>query len=87
PRLWPKLRYEWTLLPPEIRLLILDYLLPATKHGAASVASYAAVCLEWQHYFERFSFRLLRLLELSVQLSEYDCPDYKSRESPNTTFR
>lgn len=48
---------NWSTLPPELRLLILE--LPAREgHG---LAAYAQVCKEWQYIIEKRNFRRLKL--------------------------
>ena len=58
-------RKPWSHLPPEIRLRILKLVAqdhePKGNVGAASVAPYAAVCPEWQFFFEQITFNYLIL--------------------------
>ena len=47
---------SWARLPAEIRLMILNQLVHAAEQDGSSLASYAAVCSEWQDAIEPVTF-------------------------------
>jgi hypothetical protein len=95
--------YSWALLPPEIRLLILEEVLRQGRHGSC-----AAVCSEWKAFFEPLNFyrlelqvpcleqlcrmttrtaRLVREIRLNIELPRYSCLSCHSYESGSRISR
>jgi len=68
----------WTLLPAEIRLLILEEVTHQRHPGWASLAS---VCREWQLVIERENFNKLRLQLPGVSESQIACLDEFERKT------
>ncbi|CAJ2507514.1 Uu.00g087000.m01.CDS01 [Anthostomella pinea] len=52
---------DWTRLPPEIRLMVLEELVRAEQKDDHKVSGYAVVSREWQVFFERHTFKKLKL--------------------------
>ncbi|KAF4945611.1 hypothetical protein FGADI_11792 [Fusarium gaditjirri] len=52
---------RWYSLYAEARLEILDYVASSTIHEKASIARYACVSREWQHWFEIFTFKRVEI--------------------------
>lgn len=52
---------SWYSLPPEIRLLLLDWIRLIYLDWGLRLSLLAAVCREWQRFFEQEMFRYLAL--------------------------
>ena len=59
--------FRWTSLPPELRLLILDFIVAEKPAGWASLS---LVCREWQLHIQKWSLRRLRIKVPSLDLLE-----------------
>ena len=64
----------WRSLPPEIRLSILECIIPrygleetTTDRGFPPASLLATVCKEWQDFFERRTFRRMDLRATDLQ--------------------
>ena len=70
----PIMASSWRSLPPEIRLLILECIIPrygleetTTDRGFPPASLLATVCKEWQNFFERRTFRRMDLRATDLQ--------------------
>lgn len=66
----PLTRFPWTRLPAEIRLTVLDDFAarwPSRNNKGWTYAHLATVCKEWQVFFEKKTFHLVRLDLLSLE--------------------
>ncbi|RYO96980.1 hypothetical protein DL764_007381 [Monosporascus ibericus] len=74
---WPVTLSQWPLFPLNIRLLVFEKLAQHSSHNEnsttpmkPSLARYAAVCKEWQAFFEKILYR--RLVLKQTCLDEFD---------------
>lgn len=73
---------SWQLLPPELRLMVLDLLAddPApkkkTKFSKYPLTQYSLVCRDWQIFFERLLYRHLCVDRVSL----YDFEQFVCRQ-------
>lgn len=65
--------FSWYSLSPEIRLFVLEYILPKNDHGETIVdrgfpkaSCLAAVSREWRSFFEKRTFRRMALTSLDL---------------------
>jgi hypothetical protein len=79
--------FSWYSLSPEIRLFVLECILPKNSHGETTVdrgfpkaSSLAAVSREWRSFFEKQTFR-------RIALTSSDLPEFSKAVSGENSVR